>query len=664
MEGSKGNKQSETADPEKLKAENLLKNLLKYPGTALFVIGTGASQSLGVKPTNDLKVELLAARYGSGIIDILKRHGFISSERAKERKKEAVAAPFEAVLSAYAEWANNDEMAPYLFLCSRLPTESAGRNAPLSITYEVLAHLMAHNIVNHVISLNLEEYAERSLDEELGAEAYTRVETLSAFQKLALSPVGELPRRTLLKPHGSIGRPMTLRSSWDAVRRMEAAKSDALELVLRNIGEKAAQYQRKPPLPIVVFIGTSFSEPDMQAFFRLATAKKLIGEAYFITRGSHDLNAEATSMLECGYVDYGGEAELGEWRANHLIRMESDAFFKYVAEAMKGPKSTLEEAKIFCGAQRHLIRLYLLGKEGLMKRTPENRLLLEVLIFAVRVKGLFTQRALTQCHRVATCAGQLAENGESARKVLEVLLNYKYSGRAAAFVTEGKNTEYPGDPEYYHEGDKTSLVDGVIRVIENNKITPVTKLGSNLSDLLNELLEDIDIDIAEKEAETQFTFDYPHPVRYANEFVEKDMDIIKSIPNGGTLYIITETGEWLNRIPDVNSNLKKVKLRLVVSDPSSYPAGSYHKKRALDLLTNIKKVPQGIEIHILRWRKNIDRMVIGPSSALYFRREGKQTTLSPVYLDKPEDITRLMDLFDTIWNNSTEFSLPKNPGSP
>ena len=652
MDDQDSNTRNDNVDEtEKDQTRRLLYRMLDNPGSTVVVLGTGASASSGVPVARKL-LEQLMSRWGTELSRILEQHGFRVDPHDPGTWGQV---PLEAILSAYAEWAD-DSVAPYLFLRGpgRIPHESAAWGRAPNTSYEVLAHLMSHRIVRFILSLNWDELLERSLDEELGSGAYERVESLSAFQKLALHPGRDLPDRILFKPHGTISRPATLRASWQSVRRMEAPKADALELALRQLEVESTTGEP----PTVLFVGTSYGEPDIQTFFRLMATKGLVGEVYFVHPdekfGSKtEKYAEAHLLMESGCTSSDDEGRK-EWIDKHHLAMASDAFFQVVAEEMKGTSAKNDDRiATYPGAQPQLIRLGLFKRN--LKPSLENRLLLELLIFAVKAKGLFTARALLECGRIGRCAADLASpkwaGSTTALGVFRGLIDH-----SPALLREDRDLKNPGRSVYYFEGKQGRLCDRVIHFIHKEMLVePDRNQDVVLKQLFSELLEDFDIDIRPDSTYTLFTFENPAAIEDRNAFQEKTYDIVKSVQGSDApLLVVAETGEWLvsGQNPKIKDYLN-VPIRLIISDPKTYPKTSYHRQRSRKMLKRLRHF-QHIEIKTRSWEENTNRMTIGRDQAIFFRREGKSPTLSPVFVHDNADLCRINKFFVALWDEANK----------
>ncbi len=125
--------------------------------------------------------------------------------------------------------------------------------------YEIISHFISHRLIDHVISFNFDEYLEVSLDDEIGEDGYEWVIATHIFQKVAEELKyrrSTLPLKPLLiKPHGTISYPTTIRPTFETVQQFEKEKKDLIEKILSNS-------------TALLILGFSCPDPDFQKILK------------------------------------------------------------------------------------------------------------------------------------------------------------------------------------------------------------------------------------------------------------------------------------------------------------------------------------------------------------------------------------------------------------
>ncbi len=183
----------------------------------LVVIGAGASFSSGLPPWNSLIDDILKCakncyRNSNEFIEILYERtsnllGIIQNEKnikTKERfLKEKVSV--ETILSICCESSvvsNNI----YKLFYDHYNFDGNHGGPPPQIGYEILAHLLKHHYIDHMITFNFDEILDTAVRNELGVEGFELIESdHSVVQNIQPNK----PR--LIKPHGSISKPQTMK---------------------------------------------------------------------------------------------------------------------------------------------------------------------------------------------------------------------------------------------------------------------------------------------------------------------------------------------------------------------------------------------------------------------------------------------------------------------
>ena len=147
----------------------------------------------------------------SGLLEFLRTANDFAQKADRSFAKDTDDCSFEELSSIYSEMRPDTFPA---FLKQRHIRPKSEMTALPPFGLEVLAHFTAHGLVANVISFNFDEDFERALDDEIGADDYEWVRSLSVFERVAedLKANRAGPGKPMvIKPHGTISYPATIR---------------------------------------------------------------------------------------------------------------------------------------------------------------------------------------------------------------------------------------------------------------------------------------------------------------------------------------------------------------------------------------------------------------------------------------------------------------------
>lgn len=369
------------------KIDEIAKGLIEHPGSYVFVIGAGASASAGVPVSSELKKE-----FTRGFCEEIKKR--LDDERIKrhEPKYETLdEVAMEVLLPVYAEIVGGENPIER-FLKGHLKEIGEKEKFP-PLGYEILAHLVNLGLVNHVVSMNFDELLEAALDEEVGEQDYIKVRSKPQFVKLLDDEESGkedekiCARTLLLKPHGTISLSATLKVELDEVFEFEKEKLKVLEKVFRRKN--------------VVFVGYCFLDPDLRKLIWPLFNSRELEKVYFvdIDEKVYRNNKTIHEMLSC-------QAQRG--RGEGFICCKSDTFFKELGHAIEKTEGGQYLPKV----TRHIMRSLIFREE--FDPNLENKLLIEILIFSLKVQGKFKTKALLSCERIKYLSKKLTKKRKTA----------------------------------------------------------------------------------------------------------------------------------------------------------------------------------------------------------------------------------------------------------
>lgn len=619
-------------------------DLAKYPGSNVFVVGAGASAPAGVPTSRALKKDLTKWYSGEMVSKLNERR----DERGEPRYNDLDEVAFEVLLPIYAEIVQRDN-AIEEFLRGHLERFLGEKRFP-PLGYEVLAHFLNHGLIKNLVSMNFDELLELALDEELGDQNYEKARSLSQFAKLLDDDeTGQerekmSERKILLKPHGTISLSATLRIELQKVFLFEKEKADVLEKVLRGKN--------------VIFVGYNFLDPDLQKLVLHLVQSKRLKKVYFVHSN------EAFPSKNDYIKELFSSSQDATILTCVLIHKDSDEFFEQLALAIE----KTEEGGYLPKITRHRMRNLIFQKGG-FDPTLQNKLLVELLIFALKVKGKFKIKSLLSCERIKYHTMELIrrrrESDVRASSVYIVLRKLQDEG--ILLIEEDKNDKVCdiGDEVCYLIGSTMEKEEQEEQVVKKEVITnimhklpsllgkPDTTLDNTLSNLMNDLVEEFDYDLFIGLHPFEFSFESPDHKEDSIEFRKRLIakDILESVVDEQeTCYVIAETGEWLLKETVSKDTLKSNSVRIILSHYQKDPLNSLHRARANRVHKQlVAKCKPNTQIGFLDWDLNKHHGTFSQKRCIYFYKEGKPSTLQPLELTSKADTERVMKLCDYLW---------------
>jgi hypothetical protein len=179
---------------------------------------------------------------------------------------------------------------------------------------------------------------------------------------------------------------------------------------------------------------------------------------------------------------------------------------------------------------------------------------------------------------------------------------------------------------------------------------------------LEKLFWDFDIDINESDISTSMRFISPKVITNKTELNEKTLDILKS--GKGQLIVSSATAEWLSKTLEDLKNLQdeiQIEKFSIITNLSLFtyfekerPLNLFHYQQMIYRIACLISILSRLKGNILvswfafsnlRNHSTIFHHHNKISKAIYFRREGKSTSITPVFLDNNDDILSLIEYF-------------------
>lgn len=617
--------------------EKLALELLKSDKKGKVTIIVGAGVSAEDNPdfsSKHLKEKFLNEYISSLGID---KKFFDEQAIAKFGRAEAHRCTLEELFSILETWPYVDEKSVFDFLDKwiRLPSRTSSENI-FNESYDYLAHLLHHKVISYIFNGNHDEMLSVALDDEIGEGGYGYIVSRSEFdaylEKTREGSVPEIP--TVFKLHGTMSRPLTLRPTVETVKEFEDPKYHVLKRVLSNSS-------------ILIIIGYSFRDLDMRKVLRESVEESgtSLDKIYWI-------DSDITLHKNPVFVWLEKRQNLETFS----IQKEAKEVLPILCESIHKKETTIPTI------ERHKIRTKLLSytkkdAESLLK----NQFLIEIIIYAVKIKGLFGLEGLIGCQRIKSYARKLEKRGMRSQELFhelidkEILHSLDFMLSKLFLINEENNSV-----------DNT-LKSWMGKIIELLPVPPTDSDKDVIFDSFKRLVQEFDIDVGPFDYGLTLKFKSPKYLDHSF-FLNQGNKIIKEAEE---LMIIAETGEWLFReftdkifrekllgFKKKEKSLDKYLRIILCKKINKIPSTALAELIRKDVYKKFEnaKVKEGESIRYLPWNKHIHHMVLNQEKGIYFGRYEKSSSVIPVLLDKA-DHGLLKEMFDNLWN----IARPKSP---
>jgi hypothetical protein len=299
-----------------------------------------------------------------------------------------------------------------------------------------------------------------SLDYEIGRENYKNIKSLSEFdafdQEIERKNSEAFKNPVLFKIHGTISYPRTIRATIETVKNFEHDKLRVIRWVLCHTR-------------ILIIVGYSFSDEDFRDAFYKSLIEKALKDDHFDSIDIYWVHANPKNEEKYrGVLDTIAKKKIFKKiiKSRHFIAKSADIFFEELTEEIE---KNDRERKIPTAARqkiRNLIMEYT-DKDD-QKKISESKFFIEVIIFALTVKGLFSLEALTDYIRVRKYCSELLsdKNKSTPNELLERL------------VEKGLIQELDNHCNIYYlpEADLDKIANQIIELFSLTKIKAESKM--------------------------------------------------------------------------------------------------------------------------------------------------------------------------------------------
>ncbi len=558
---------------DRTRAENATDDLEKI----VFVLGAGTSKSAGLSMAKEI-VEYCELALGKKLLTdevALIRSNLNKNKKAEkirlysELSNNEIPYTFEEVLSVYQKVLGSEEAIQLLKEHFHISEENFPNKTLITLFNECLAHLAREHLVDFVVTFNFDELLEHSIKEDIGPNSYVNIMSPAEFKWADIHGLFDSSSRGysnpeqrdayrgcyrsklwLLKPHGTISHENTLRHLIQQVWQFETEKENVLKRIFKNSH--------------IVVVGYSLSAADLHRILITHALSGSIKGLYWINPSDMpgDLGVNLKNTIE----------KINPGSFFH-IKSDADTFALKLFEKLYSENNfKMEEVKMsgLIPPFRHLIRAFVFQKENGLDCTFENRFILEMIIYAIRMKGWFSSRTANKCQQInhlVNCATHTQR--DSIRKLPEKLkpffISFPRKNRAERLFilrTHFLNNEKIGNVNKISK-KKSGLIDLIPQCIpkEMGGCNPKKEIGNTYA------WAEVAAKFCKKLQESQDVSPYPNYGDFAT------FNKILIIPNkavltaltkwlfekDSNLYCVSETGEFIINRLTKRKEIKEIK---------------------------------------------------------------------------------------------------------
>lgn len=456
---------------------------------------------------------------------------------------------------------------------------------------ELLAHLVKHEVIDHIISFNFDLTLDRALDNELGETAYDRI--TSPDSPLALEePKPKRPR--LIKFHGSIRTPASLRFSHADQETLSRRMVDLLDLTIFGSSRIARPEDlRKARSVVLISLGYSWQnrgiarwvESRIEDIDRIYIVRKSprfpreLGHIPDTHKSKIHLIATDSFAGKAGRQRRSGDETQAGISIDQLLWAVTNRLYERAHEETGG-------SELPPPISRHLILAYLFGRPFKHKpfdqdrpqavyrnlHTPRLRFRAELLLHIAKCKGMVNTQAMADDQRFQALLSDRPSGAShlSQKERLEEMREFlvQTSDPAAGDAYFCRADDLDALEEYFwrsqddHPFGFNHLAEGYTRE-EDDKIyvprlnedekTIELRAEFTKEDFLKEHVRRIfkadEIEVRPGcDPQTLWSFTRPIELTTQRQLFKREQDLVFSSSRPWAyLFAISEWSEWLNR---------------------------------------------------------------------------------------------------------------------
>jgi hypothetical protein len=537
---------------------------------------------------------------------------------------------------------------------------------PSLLTYELLAHLLHHRFLDAIISFNFDELLDQAIEDELGPNEYTPVIT-----ERDCDPGVPTPAPLYIKMHGTASEPDSLRFTreryyWTPKSIIELVEKqfEVEQLVVMNVGCRMSSFDfqyllRKPDHLRIFHLDPNRLKRNVRTEIKKQREKE---------RGRQKVQRPDSNDRPV-VADFSQRGKAG---ADFLPELLTEVIVALRKRCLSTPptewRSTLRHravVEILEGSQTNTPTQY---AEYLRRRT-----ILEFAFAAARGRGVLSIASMVddRCGRYYDRYQRVAGDGaDSWRKLCEAggLQESKewpntyevLKGLGPAEEREAKNVHqlWPANPQ--------KLADHTLKSM--NVPGKPTRFRKLLTETLKFLQEETEIEVHSRDDRVcSKTFVKPVILRTFTALQGWTRYMLEATEDYNEVWAVSETGAWIAR---------KETLKALENHEKGAP-GSKREPIRLRLLTAfdpettdpVRRLSGGVEMERLPWGRHNRHMTIvckngQPRAAIYFVRRLRAPTVTPVYLSHQQDLKRIVEAFEKLWEEAEQYAGKRETSAP
>lgn len=644
----------------------------------VFLFGAGASIPSGIPGSNELKLLLYQQKIRpivTAFKELAKNIAIDFSDLREGRLRDIT---FEQLMTLACTHHKSEIIAKWLE--QYIPDIYASKIRYLpSIAYEFICHLMNNGLVKFVVNFNYDEILDKAIEDELGKNKCSRIVTDEDFERLSIMlEYGEslvsMSHSFLFKPHGTRSMRRSFKYRIEDVDRFEFNKDRVLKHVIKD--------------SIIILMGYSAEELDFRNLI-VDIGFNGIEKMYVIRRTPQiTINYFGDNKKIIGYE--GTSEEFFEGLANSLFG-ESSSFKsdyeKYYTKATRhfirskinkqiSPITVSSDEKQRKAEIRAKVKAQEVALNDNILFFEELNIVIEILIYCFKVRGLFTREALMSCNRVTSALDMYLRKAKEVKghaqnpieKILKELknrniLNYDDDYKSLldekwCYMPLDKSTNDKDDRNLFEEMAEKAFRKYLMNYLKGFVDVNDASLGTYLIRAFSSLPEDFDYDLLTDDMSL-----YPFPLKSINrintreDFREKTEATLDMVAKDVSLSVLSPSvAEWLYKWG--RNSVKSHKIQILINENVYAFKNSIHYKHIEPIVEFIKKLGDTRQVPNVRHAltlayKNEHNKITG--KAILFSREGKTSTISPVYIEETamkssdSDIEKLKIYFDNMF---------------
>lgn len=286
------------------------------------------------------------------------------------------------------------------FLCEEYSPEGA----PPHLAYEIVAHLLKHRFADHIISFNIDDVQDITIENELGSANYDLI-----FTEQQAFPQGTANKPRIVKLHGSATAPKTLRFRTPEIEKISPAIAKLLATTVFGASDGTR--------PSVHLVSLGYSWSDAGFVDWVISQRKYIESVTIIRRGQglpdflkkrldHIDSSGPNLRIHPLSIEELTPSDAQPLSAGDFLR----ALFYHVEELIKEfPLVPIS---------RHLLLSEIFEKAPQTPHSSESRFRVELLLHLIKCKGMINISTMANDQRLDRYHRQLAPvSGDIMRSI-------------------------------------------------------------------------------------------------------------------------------------------------------------------------------------------------------------------------------------------------------